>query len=723
MKASATSKNLWSQLYPQVGTRITLPFLFLILVVAAIGILIVTRLVAGNIQERLANQLIDSAQAATNTIVDIERSQLSTLRAMAFTEGVAAALETGNVADLTRLLSSIAINESADDVIMFSSDGEPLLWIIGGTPAEPSNLGDIRQWSSVESVITQRSDALGDKFVDIRAPNDQTTFYFASPVINDQNVLVGGILVGITAENFVRQVNAQALSAVTLFDQQGQVLGTSFRSNALPQLQLDPATAEKFFVDVRQGSPITFEQIVEGNSYQFLYSPFQIRSSQIGTIAVALSVDFVQDRIGTSRNLFFVLFLVMLLFVALLGLLISRTIIQPVFRMLETTRAIQSGDLLRRVNLKTPDELGELGQSFDRMTGQLLQQNREIQQLYIDQVEETARRDAVFSSIRDGVLVLNRRYKVILHNDTAKNLIRQIRHKPDYQAHYDRLLKQPQYYLQPQMLTFEKQHFSVLATPVQLDSGDALGYVLVFRDITALIEAEQLKEEIILQLSHELRTPLTAARGYTDLLRMMAKTKLNTQELGFIENVLERLGVLGELVDQVIEVNTMLADRVKIDVAAFNLNEALHEVIQKARPNIDHAQLDLSVSIPAKPIVIEGDKTRLTQVFKHILKNAYSYTLPKGLVEVKLEETDKDSVSIYVSDTGVGIGPDELESVFDKMYRGRAADAGPTDTRGLGLGLYISKQLITAHHGTILIESEENMGTVVHINLPKSQKT
>ena len=104
----------------------------------------------------------------------------------------------------------------------------------------------------------------------------------------------------------------------------------------------------------------------------------------------------------------------------------------------------------------------------------------------------------------------------------------------------------------------------------------------------------------------------------------------------------------------------------------------------------------------------------------HLLHNAYSYTLPGGLISIQAGIWN-DYAVVSIADTGVGIEPDEIERVFDRMYRGRSAEAGPTDSRGMGLGLYISRQIVELHHGTVHLESEPNRGTVITLSLPLRQ--
>ena len=163
------------RLYPSINTRIIGPFLIVVLIVASIGMFLVTRLVAGSLQERLTNQLVDSANAASSSLVDIESQQLATLRLLTLTEGVPNAIATSNKADLERWLQPIAVNGRVDSVIVFDQAGNSLLHIRRAADSDPSHSGQyqsidapfLNNWSGVQKVLQAQADALGDKFVDI----------------------------------------------------------------------------------------------------------------------------------------------------------------------------------------------------------------------------------------------------------------------------------------------------------------------------------------------------------------------------------------------------------------------------------------------------------------------------------------------------------------------------------------------------------------------------
>jgi signal transduction histidine kinase len=723
------SAPIYRRLYPRISARITLPFLLTVLLIASVGVFIVTRLVAGSIQERLNNQLKDSAAAATGALVEIETQQLATLRLMAFTEGVAEALVAGDTDMLNQLLRPVAANAGVDNLIVFDQAGQSLYQIRRLILADgihydsyqtPVNVVD---WPGASQVVAGVSDPMGDKFLDIVSQGDERYLYITAPVPDSTGSrAIGGISLGINAPNLTFRISSQALSEVTLLLYDGSVLGTTFRGVTADQVAITPAAITDIARTLQANQTPIEEALFNEAAYQVLYTPLRIRSEPLGLLAVALPADFVTERIGVSRNTFTVLFSLLFLGVAGLGIVVTRSIINPIRRMVETTRAIRTGDLTQRVELHTPDELGELGTSFDHMTDQLVRRNEEINQLYVAQLEETARRDAVLSSISDPVIVLDTRGRILLTNPTTEQLVADLQAHPDDAVLFDRLCHDAARLQEPQTVTLVERYFQVLARPVHMPSGQRLGYVVVFHDITTLIEFERVKDEMILQLSHELRTPLTAARGYVELIKMTAMPQLNTQGQEFVNNTITHMGTLERMVNQVIDVSAMVSDNFVIDVEPFPLGPLIQLVIDSMQDQIEKRELKLFVRVlPSVQQKIDGDRARLRQVLEHILRNAINYTLPGGWVEVR-GHIEEGRAIIAIADSGVGIGPDDIDRVFERMYRGQSADAGPTDNRGLGLGLYISEQIIHAHRGTIALESELGLGTTVTIDLPTRQE-
>ncbi|MEP7284390.1 MAG: ATP-binding protein [Chloroflexota bacterium] len=706
-------------LYPNISTRIIAPFLLVIIIVAGIGVFIVTHLVASSIQERFTNQLTDSANAASNSMVDIERQQLAALRLMTLSDGVPEAIAARNTADLDSWLRPLAANAKVDSLIVYDKTGQGILIlnrVIGDTNLryDTSALPNLSNWGGVQRVLGTQRDTLGDKFIDLVGVPPATILYISAPVMNSAGELTGGISIGIQMATMAQRIGEQALSSVAFFTNDGQLLTHNFRiaqKTPFPVLSGFPDTVKNI-----DSSPIR-EISIDGTAYQVLFTRWKVRSQPVGILGVALPNNFIVQQSSASRDIFGLLFSGLFVVVGILGVLTARTITNPVARLVKTTRAIRKGDLSRRVKLHLPDELGELANSFDHMTDALVKRNDQVNTLYLQQIRETAQRDAILSSISDAVIVQDIAGKVILHNTSADNLTRMVAPNRALQREFVQLCSQPANLLQPKTVALANQYFSVLAAPFYDPDEKLIGYVLVFRDVTPIFEAERLKDELILQMSHELRTPLTAARGYVDLIKVLDQGNLSEQSRGFLEESTHSLDTLERLINQVIDVGVLISDRFTIDIEQFDLIHLLDEIASAWTPAVQDRQLALSMGSSATELWVEGSRKRIGQVIEHLLRNAYSYTLPGGSVEIQAYR-DHGDVVVSVSDSGVGIGEDELDKVFERLYRGRSADAGPTDARGMGLGLFLSRRIMEAHHRTIDLVSEVGLGTTVTFSLP-----
>jgi signal transduction histidine kinase len=715
--------SAWMQhYYPRVNTRITAPFLAITMIVAALGVFIVTRLVSSSIDERINNQLLTSAQAASNALAQVESEQLSALRALVFTEGIPEAISSNDIETLNERLTPIIVNNQLDVVIVFDTAQTPIYSVSfdsfnGQLSVLP--LADNFVLEGVGQILRVDLDEQGDKWVDILPVTNGYLFYITAPVLNEENLIVGAIAIGFNSNNVLRRLTEQALANLTLYDNTGRILASSYRN--------DPTAivlANDLFMrlkdETQRQSPI-LDSTINATPYRVLYVPLVLRSQTIGLLATALPTDFVVDQISVSRNVFIVFFGALFFVVTIIGVGITRSIVLPITELVATTRAIQDGDLSRRVGLKLPDEIGELSLSFDAMTDRLVQRNEQVEDLYARQLEETARRDAILSSITDAVIVRGQKGNVVLLNPAAERLLEELQRDELTFGEFMALQWQPQLLSKPRNVSFANKHFSVLATPVFMEKKTLLGHIIVFRDITVMVEAERLKDEMILQLSHELRTPLSSVRGYVELLQLMNAPSFDKQSKSFVAKTIEQLNILERMVNQVIDVSAILAEEIELELERINVAELIDEIVQETQERIRAKNQRLSLSLPSFPVLIDADPRQLRQVFEHVMRNAHSYTFSGGWIEIQLDADTPNSISIYFIDNGVGIASDEIGHVFERMYRGRSADAGATDTRGLGLGLFLSKEIVEAHHGSISIDSKPNMGTIVNITLPRAQ--
>jgi signal transduction histidine kinase/HAMP domain-containing protein len=711
-------------LYPRVGTRVVTPFLLAVIAVAGIAVFTVTNLVTGSIQERFKNQLFESGNAASNALFELERDMLEGLRSAVFTIGVPQSIVDRDIDSLHSLLLPIAANDSIEELIAFSPRGEGIYRLAriadeNGVVYTQIDPLDVSGWDGAMRVVNGEQDESGDKFADLVERGDETMLFISAPVslaVGDEKQIVGGIAIAFRVETLAQRSAAQALSSVALLSRSGDVMGSTFRSIDRDEIAISSETADLRLRQIQVASPIV-EMTLDATPYQLLYAPFQVRGETVGLLSVGLPSNYIVEQSGVSRNIVALLFGVLFVVVTGVGIWVARSIVQPVSRLVETTRAIMGGDLKRRVRLKGNDELAELGESVDSMTEDLVQRNFQIAELYEEQLQVTVQREAVFTSISDAVIVQSGDGSILQLNVAAYRLMDAVARDPEEQKRFDGLLHHEADVAEAgTLIELAGGYYNFKRSSVSLPGGEIIGRVTTFTDLSAILRAERLKDELILQMSHELRTPLAALRGNVDLIRIVEKKNLSEKGVSFLKRSTDQLSILERMLNQVVDVSSIITNRFHIDRRLVDLNVTVKAKTEAWQARFMERGLTLELVMGAHALCVLGDQERLEQVVDHLLRNAFSYTLTGG-ARIELGADDSDVV-LMVSDTGVGIKADEIEHVFERMYRGSASHAGPTDSRGMGLGLYLAQHIVELHTGTISLQSSPGQGTRVSVRLP-----
>jgi signal transduction histidine kinase len=229
-----------------------------------------------------------------------------------------------------------------------------------------------------------------------------------------------------------------------------------------------------------------------------------------------------------------------------------------------------------------------------------------------------------------------------------------------------------------------------------------------------LVEADKLKDEFVALISHDLRTPLTSIIGYVELSLEDVEPPLDDERRGYLQIVSRSSERLLRLVDDLLFVARLQAGRLILERTDLDLCTIAAQAAQEARPRAEAKQLELEF-IGGSPVMIDGDKGRLFQLLDNLISNAIKFTPEGGRVEVRVAPSDGMAV-LEVRDTGIGLGPDEAELVFDRFFRSSRVVA--QQVPGTGLGLFIARAIVGAHAGTIAASTRDGGGTTFHVELP-----
>jgi PAS domain S-box-containing protein len=231
-------------------------------------------------------------------------------------------------------------------------------------------------------------------------------------------------------------------------------------------------------------------------------------------------------------------------------------------------------------------------------------------------------------------------------------------------------------------------------------------------DIEDRKKLEQQKDEFISIASHELKTPLTSLKAY---LQLMERSAANIGVPNkFVLNSIQQLKRLEKLVGDLLDVSKISSGKIAYTMEVFDMAEMIGEVVESVQlSNNTH-----TLKIESNPSVkIEGDRYRLEQVLTNFLTNAIKYSPDADKVLVKSVVRDKEIV-VSVEDFGIGIEKENLTKLFERFYR---VDTTAMKYDGLGLGLYVSAEILTGHKGNFWIESELGKGSTFYFRLPVSQ--
>ncbi|HET8892946.1 MAG TPA: HAMP domain-containing sensor histidine kinase [Gaiellaceae bacterium] len=230
-----------------------------------------------------------------------------------------------------------------------------------------------------------------------------------------------------------------------------------------------------------------------------------------------------------------------------------------------------------------------------------------------------------------------------------------------------------------------------------------------------LLEADRLKDEFVALISHDLRTPLTSIIGYVELaLDASLSPTLDKERRGYLQIVARNSDRLVRLVDDLLFVARVQAGRLILEPAELDLSELVRQAVDEARPRAEQGGLEMSFDANG-PVLIEGDRGRLSQLLDNLISNALKFTHPGGRVELRVESSS-DGVLLDVNDTGIGLPPGDTERIFERFFRTRNAVA--EQIPGTGLGLFIARAIAEAHGGSISASSRAEGGTTFRILLP-----
>jgi signal transduction histidine kinase/DNA-binding response OmpR family regulator/HAMP domain-containing protein len=384
-----------------------------------------------------------------------------------------------------------------------------------------------------------------------------------------------------------------------------------------------------------------------------------------------------------------------------------RSMRNPLDSLVVATRRVAEGELSQRVPAAGPAELRELSISFNAMAAKLAVATERIE-------HERARLATTIESLGDGLLVTSASSSaVVTANPRAAELVPELEPGAATDGPDSPLPSLEEAEQAEIMIEHADRTLAVTAAPMVL-GGSQAGVVWTVRDVSERARLERAKSDFVATASHELRSPLTSIKGFIELLAN-APGAMTERQQEFVSIIARSTDRLVDLVNDLLDVARLEADHVEIKRRAVDAAQAVREVVELIGPRVEAKSQQLECELaPGLPLTM-ADPGRLRQIVANLVTNAHLYT-PEGGRIVVSAVGDGPWVRLTVSDSGVGMTPEEVEHVFERFHRG----ARDTGSPGTGLGLSIVKSLVDLHEGRVEVESEPGAGTTFTVLIPSA---
>ena len=515
----------------------------------------------------------------------------------------------------------------------------------------------------------------------------------------------------------LKQIARISGARVTLVDEQGKVFADSEKEAASLENHFNRPEVQEARLRGK-GKSIRFSQSI---GVDMLYVAITMKSkSQIaGYVRLARPLHDVQNAIEQVYQSIFLAMMIAAVIALFIALVFSYRLAAPIRALERFTERLRQGDPVGTIFLETSDETKKLADNINYLVDELRSQIRQAS-------EEKSKLMTAFTSMTEGVLILDAEDKIEFINQALSNMIAcqygDITGKTLMEAFRN-------VDLQKAFLKF-KETRTIASEEVNLGSIDPVTLnvsissvhnypgeekvMLVFHDVTRLKKLEKIRVDFVANVTHEIRTPLTAIIGYLETIQAGA-TSSKEDVKKFIDISLKQAGRLNRLVEDLLVISKIELGEIKFHFEEVSIRDAFEGAIPLVEAKAGIKKINIHNNIQENHSYIWADKDRLTQILVNILDNAVKFTQEDGNVFIEAEQKDNYAV-LTIKDTGIGIPKEEIRRLGERFYRvdrSRSRDLG-----GTGLGLSIVKHLMLAHGGKIEIESRLGHGAKVSLYFP-----
>ncbi|GMV95343.1 MAG: hypothetical protein AMXMBFR82_51210 [Candidatus Hydrogenedentota bacterium] len=341
--------------------------------------------------------------------------------------------------------------------------------------------------------------------------------------------------------------------------------------------------------------------------------------------------------------------------------------------------------------------------------------------------QERNRLETILRGIGEGVVVTDTRDRVLMMNHTAQRLLGFAEREPlatdflalleddAFRAMWRETAESGKDIAKADVHLEEPINRTLSVTrsriPELIQGEDC--YVTILHDVTKEREIDQMKTDFVSGVSHELRTPMTSIKGFANTLLRNPHMPREKREhfLHIIDEEAERLMAL---IEEVLEIGSIESGRQVLNRAMVDVSAQIAAAAASLASALESKQIQYTQTVAENLPQLYADPTKLHTIVCNLLENAIKFTNPGGSISIAAYE-DFDDVVIEVTDTGIGIPPEHIDNIFQRFYQ---VKGGTRKSAGAGLGLFLVKEMVTLHGGTVAVRSEMDRGTTFVVRLP-----
>ncbi len=744
----AVATWLWAGMRSSIRSRYVASFAALLVIVVLALSSALTGVISSNVQQGELERVQNQAENAAADLTGVEARELTNdALTMALLPTVRDAFRTGR--GLRELASTLTRSEvfEADFTVLMNPRGKVLAFGGKGPQTGSSKRG---AFSTAHLLRVQSSPAVTEAAGPVEVTFGLTRLKeaLASVAVVDITSRAAGVT-GLLAvgrfidDRIIEEISARVAPTRASLVVDRRVVATELRR---APVRIVPAELNQALIE---GDVETSEQVLGGRSFLSAFVPLgEGGRGSTDSVLVMSSPSRIaaETREGVTRILFLVTFGVGLIALALAwlsGLRITR----PIQRLTLTAEAVREGDLTARSDIKSDDEVGRLGTTFNEMTASLLGLTGDLREAAAEEQRLRTRIETIMASMADGLVAVGGDGKVLAFNPEAERLTG-VRAEEAIGAEVEQVLVtstgvedrssliladlQEGVPLEVLLVRPDDEKTPIAITTAFLhDDDEVVGAVAVLRDITREREVERMKSEFLSNISHELRTPLTPIRGYAEILGGPDVPPEKAAQ--FARGIVDSTTRLERIVELLLDFSALEAGRLQPRNRPVPIDQVIGALAEKWSGRSSRHEVVAEVE-GALPEVI-GDERLLRRSLEEVLDNAIKFSPDGGTIRLAVKAGEngpllhdrrddrglfRSGIELTVADEGIGMAAEDLPKIFSDFHQ---LDGSATRSYGgLGLGLAFVQRIIEAHSGSVEVESVLDRGTVVKILIPARRR-